>query len=197
MKKLFFTISIVLLLCGCSPVRLPNVDHYAIANIKPIAVSRYGRTSKTLLVSQPVASPGYNTANMIYMVTPYELSSYSVNKWVSPPANMLMPEFVSALRRSRYFKAVVSPPFAGITDYRLDTQLLRLQQEFLLPKSQERLTVQATLINNRNSRVLATKLFNVVIPAPANNPYSGVLAANKAARILSARLVRFVAANAG
>ena len=79
------------------------------------------------------------------------------------------------------------PPFAGITNYRVDTQLLK----FMLPISRVRLAVQASLINNVNNRVIASRLFEVVIPAPANNPYSGVLAANKAAAIVSRRIAQF------
>lgn len=197
MKNILFAMSLVIFLSACSPVRLPNVDRYAIAMIQPIQVAHYRSSAKTLLVSQPIASPGYDSVGMVYMITPFEISHYSRNQWVAPPANMLMPVFVEALRRSNRFKAVVSPPFVGVTDYRLDTQLLCLQQEFLLPKSQERLTVQATLIDNHNNIVLATKQFNVVVSAPSNNPYSGVLAANAAAKKVAAQLVRFVAVNAG
>ncbi len=184
-----------LLLSACSPLRMPQQNTYAINNLEKAAVPHYGRSHNTLLVTMPTASPGYNSSNMIYMITPFELQSYAVNRWVAPPATMLMPLFVDALRRSHYFAAVVSPPFSGITTYRLNTNLQLLQQEFILPTSEVNLSVLATLVNSTTNQVVASKEFDIKVPSPANNPYSGVLAANQAASKLSAQLVRFVVAN--
>ena len=126
------------------------------------------------------------------MGTPYELNAYANSRWVAPPAEMLMPLFFQALQRTNYFYAVVSPPFAGVTQLRLDTQLLKLQQEFLLPTSQVRLIIQVALVNNVTNQIVGSKQFVVVIPAIENNAYGGVLATNKAAVIVSARIAEFV-----
>lgn len=180
-----------ILMTACGPVSTAPVSSYTIAQLQIARAPIRSQTSLSLLVSNPIASPGYQTAAMVYMMTPYELKSFANNRWVAPPAQMLLPVFVQALRNTGYFYAVVSPPFAGLTDYHLDTQILKLQQEFLLPTSMVRLSVQASLVNSRTSHVVASRLFEVSVSAQTNNPYGGVLAANEAAAILSARIAKF------
>ncbi len=139
----------------------------------------------------PVADPGYRTSKMIYTKTPFQLKSFSVNKWVAPPAQMLLTVLLQRIRERNYFKAVVSPPFSGSTNYRLDTQLISLQQEFYRPESGVRFIVQANLFSNATNTVIASKRFHAYIPAPGNNPYAGVLAANRAAAIITTQIAAF------
>ena len=187
-------ILIAALLSACSlssPVQLPRQSSYTISG-PYIPIPKYSKTKLTMLISMPVASSGYQSSNMMYIQMPYKLKSFADNRWVAPPAEMLLPLLAQRLRSYGYFKAVVTPPFAGITNYRLDTQLLILQQEFLRPTSLVRLVMQATIINNTTNRVVASRRFQVMVSAPANNPYSGVLATNKAADTLSKRISSFV-----
>ena len=181
-------------LSACGPVVVPLVSYYQIGDSRLIKVLP-AKTYLTILVSTPLADPGYQTSEMMYMLTPYQLSSYANNQWVAPPSQMLLPLFVQALRQTGYFFAVVSPPFIGVTNYRCETRLLKLRQEFFLSISQVRLTVQALLIKNSTNRIIASQLFEVLISAPSNNPYGGVLAANQAAAIISYRIALFCVAH--
>lgn len=192
--RLISALFVIFLLSACAllrPVKLPRQGTYTISG-PYIAIPTDSKTSRTILVSTPVASSGYQSSKMIYIQTPFKLRAYAKNRWIAAPAEMLLPLFAQRLRACGYFKAVVTPPFSGITNYRLDTQLLTLQQEFLRPTSLIRLVIQATLINTTTNRVLASRRFQVMVSAPGNNPYSGVLAANKAADIMSKRLSSFV-----
>lgn len=189
--RLLLILFLSLFLCACAPVKMPTINNYAIADISPVKMKKAREHGLSILVSEPVSDPGYQTSAMIYTYTPYELEAYSRNRWVAPPAKMLTPIFVSRLKQTGYFHVVIAPPFAGNTDLNLQTRLVKLQQEFLTPMSRVQLTLDAVLIDNRRSRVIATKEFNVSVPAPANNPYSGVLATNKAVSTLSHALVQF------
>lgn len=182
-------------LSGCGPVTMSPVSTYTISAphiVKSNKSKRRYKTNKTILVSMPIASPGYQSNKMVYVTVPFRLRYFANNQWVAPPANMLLTLLAENLRQTNYFKAVLTAPFIGMTTYRLDTQLLILQQEFLQPISQERMVMQATLINSANNHVIASRRFQVVVKAPENDPYSGVLAANQAAATLSALLTRFV-----
>lgn len=192
MKRGIALISSAIFLVACSPIKLPPLDSFTINSMQPAAVPKLASSHKTLFIADPGAAPGYNSNAMIYVMTPFKLESYSQNQWVAPPAQMLLPVIADAVRRTNYFSAVITPPFAGNTDYSLDTSLVNLQQEFLLPTSQEHLTMLATLINNSTNRVVATQRFDFQVPAPTNNPYGGVLAANTAAGMLSAKIAAFV-----
>jgi len=195
MLKTLRTLTIVfaaITLTACGPIATKPLNTYTISSLKKYIKSSRPQTKLTLLVSNPNAAPGYQTAAMIYMQTPFELESFANHRWVAPPAQMLLPMFVRALRNTSYFAAVVSPPFTGITNLRLNTELVKLQQEFLLPTSVIRLVVQASLINNTSNRVVASRQFEIVISTSENNPYGGVLAINKAAAIASRKVAQFV-----
>ena len=181
----------VLFLSACSPVKLPGVASYSLTSLHAKKAPGRSRTNITLGVTAPSASPGYETSDMIYMITPYQLSSFALHKWVAPPAQMILPIVVQAIRSTGYFKAVVSAPYSATTNYRMDFQLLKLQQEFLLPKSKVRMQVQVNLFNNRTSKIIASRRFNVLVPAASNTPYSGVLAANKAITQIASQIARF------
>lgn len=181
-----------IIVTACGPIATKPLNTYTISSLKKYVKSSRPRTQLTLLVSNPIAAPGYQTSAMIYMQTPFELESFANNRWVAPPAQMLLPMIVRAMRNTSYFAAVASPPFSGITNFRVDTELVKLQQEFLLPTSLIRLVVQVSLINNVSNRVVASRQFEVVIPTTENNPYGGVLAINKGAAIVCRKIAQFV-----
>lgn len=184
----------VFIVVGCSPVKMPNVAYYDITSTFKVKNVHRSKSRLTLLVGQPIATPGYRTPKMIYIEVPYKLRSFATNAWVAPPSQMIMPILAQALRNSNYFYAVVTPPFTGITNYRLRTELDMLQQEFLQPRSSVHLVMTAILINNASNRVVASHRFEVRVPAPENNPYSGVIATNAAVSKMAQQVSRFVVA---
>ena len=193
--NLFKTVSVfwvVLLLAACSPVKMPIVAKYTITNYQKSLNQGASRTKLSLLITTPVAEPGYESSKMIYVKTPYRLQAYSRNRWVAPPAYMLLPIFEQAMRNARYFHAIVTPPFSGITNFRLDTKIMALQQEFITPQNRVLLVVKATLLNNATNRIVATRTFKVVVPVKGSAPYSAVLATSSAANSASKKIARFV-----
>ena len=188
----FILIFSVLMIAACSPIHTTPMKIYMLSDWKRTPTPSQSKTNVTLLVMTPTAAPGYQTAAMIYVLSPYELDAYTNNRWVASPAQMVMPMLVQALRDTGYFYAVVSPPFSGVTNLRLDTQILKLEQEFLLPISRIRFVMQASLLSNVSNRVVASRRFEVVIPSPQNNAYSGVLAANRAAKIMMQQVAQFM-----
>lgn len=177
--------------CSFQPVKTPRVTTYTLGYIPKVGVYKRTTTALSLLVSEPMASAGYQTHNMVYMEVPYQLKSYSNTRWVSPPAQMLLPLIVSRIQNMGFFSAVVSPPFSGMTNLRLDTKLLIFRQEFFRPDSQIRLVLQTSLIDSRTHQILASRRFQSVVNAPENNPYGGVLAANTAVGRLASNIANF------
>jgi cholesterol transport system auxiliary component len=195
-KIILFSLISLLVINGCSlsPMKAHNISYYQLnTSDTPLPkAQRQSRTTRyTLFVSKPVANAGYDTNAMIYIVRPYQLRSYAYNQWVDSPANMLMDVLTDNLQRSNYFHAVTFPPSLTHTDFRLNTQVIMFQQEFLQPESQFHLVLQATLINNRTQRVIATRRFESIVAAPGNDPYSGVNAANVAANEVALKLTQF------
>ncbi len=192
LRALFLT-AIIFCLAACGPIKTIPQTTYVLTSFKgvttPMHVATRSRTS--VLITNTIASAGYRSNQMLYMVSPYELKAYANNVWAAPPATFVTNIIQQSIIDQRYFSAVVVAPFSGTATYRVDTKLLKLQQEFLLPESHVRIQLSATLINNTTNRVIATHIFEVVVPSPGNNAYSGVIAANKGITEISNNLAHF------
>ena len=193
MIKFISILSFTIGLVGCNPMAVSPIYYYQLDNLKPVKLPKCSKTHLSILVTMSIPNPGYETSAMIYTLTPYELGCYANSRWVAPPSEMLMSLLIQALQQTGHFCAVVSPPFVGMTSYRLNTRLLKLQQEFFCPVSHIRLVMEASLIKSGTNHIVASPLFEVLIPTPMNNPYGGVLAANKAVAIISYRIAQFCA----
>jgi cholesterol transport system auxiliary component len=167
-----------------------NTNKYALSGV---CIRPHGCCSRcTLFVAEPTAQAGFESDQMIYLECPYQPKAYSKNRWVAPPSEMLTSLIAQSLRNTCYFKAVVTAPFAGEAQYRIETRLIKLQQEFFCCPSRERMTLHAVLLENKCHQAICEKVFEVVIPAPKNNPYGGVVAANRATQIIMEQLANFV-----
>jgi cholesterol transport system auxiliary component len=191
MKRLFILL-IPLLLASCSvfsPIKNLHSTTYEL-NAVPTVAKRKSH-SRTLLVLPVEAESIYNTTEMVYTLRPYEISYFAKNHWAETPAQMLQPLIVQTLQNTHFFHAVSSNSTLGHYDYILSTQLLKLQQEFTVQPSVVRLTLRAQLVDAGSGRIISTKQFSVVEPAAQNNPYGGVIAANKAVAKVLTRLTKF------
>jgi len=77
---------------------------------------------------------------------------------------------------------------------RLETDIIRLQHEFQSSPSQVRLTLRATLIDDKTRQVLAWQAFEALEPADSEDAYGGVLAANRAVQRVVDQLAQFLVA---
>jgi cholesterol transport system auxiliary component len=150
-----------------------------------------------LAVSVPRARAGYDTAQMAFVRAPYELEYFAKSRWADTPPRMLAPLLVQALEQAGGFRAVVRAPNAVPADLRLDTELVRLQQNFATRPPQVELALRAQLVDVRSRRVLATAEFEEIEPTPREDAYGGVIAANRALLRLLARLADFAAEQSG
>jgi cholesterol transport system auxiliary component len=147
----------------------------------------------TLLVTVPQAAAGLDSTRILYTRGPHQLAYFANSQWVDTPARMLGPMMVSAVADSGAFRAVVMTPGAAAGELRLDTELLRLQQQFGAARSRVLISLRATLSDSATRRVIARQDFEVEVQAPHEDAYGGVLAANQAARQLLKALAMFSA----
>lgn len=150
----------------------------------------------TLVVDPPRAAAGFDSARIIYVRKTHQLEYFANSEWVEAPARMLGPLIAAAALGSGGFRAVVLAPSAAAGDLRLDTELLRLQHEFGPQPSRVRLTLRATLSDSVTRQVLAQREFDQTVPAPSEDAYGGVLAANLAGRAMLLELAAFCADSA-
>lgn len=148
----------------------------------PAAAPTLADPRPTLTVGAPQAAPGFDTQRIVFVRQPLRLESFALSEWVDAPARMLAPLIVAALASSGTFRAVVSAPSVVSTELRLDTELVRLQQNFGAGPSRVRFTLRATLVDVRTLRVIAWREFDVEQPSATEDAHGGVAAANRAVR---------------
>ena len=149
------------------------------------------RRTTVIEVASPRAAAGFDTAQMAYVERPYELGYFATHRWVDTPPRMLAPLLVRALERTNAFAAVVPAAGNGAADFRLDIELVRLQQDFTMRPSREQVALRAQLTDSRARRVVAARLFEDEERAPSDDPAGGVVAANAALQRILDRLVAF------
>lgn len=193
MKKLtVFLVSFsVVLLSSCSPVKVSVKNQYQLSAYSTRQLAK-NPMPITLLVTATEAAAGYQTEQMLYIKKPYALEPFANNAWVNPPADMIYPLVLQSLQRTNLFKAVTSNAYTLGVDYRLDTQLLALEQNFLKKPSVLEFSGKMVLTHVNDNKVLASRIINLQIPCPSDTPYGGVIAANKATQQFTAILAQFV-----
>jgi len=176
----WMTFAIALLLGGCSALQPPKVanTHFytldAISAINPVQQ----KIPQVLAISMPGARPGFDTPQIAYQRQPLELEYFATQRWVDTPAKMLRPLLVQTLEP--VFQAIIATPGSIHADLRLDTELIRLQQDFSLQPSLIHLMLRVQLIDLKDKNVISTKLFDVTETAASEDAYGGVVAANRA-----------------
>lgn len=182
---------IALALVACSPVKLPVTNQYqlsAYSNKRFVPHSR----QVSIWVTAPEAVAGYQTDQMLYVIKPFQIDSFTKNSWTNPPGDMLYPLIVQSLQKTGFFNAVMSSTYSQGADYRLDTQLLSLKQNFLRKPSVLEFSVKVVLTRVADNKVIASQVISQQIPCLAETPYGGVVAANKASNQFTAILSDFV-----
>lgn len=196
MKKLtVFLVGLsAVVLSACSPVKISVKNQYQLSAYSTKQLAKKPMPI-TLLVTTPDAAAGYQTEQMLYVKKPYALEPFVKNAWVNPPADMLYPLILQSLQRTNLFEAVTSNAYTLGATYRLDTQLLSLQQNFLKKPSVLEFSAKVVLTHVSDNNVLASKIINLQISCPSDTPYGGVIAANKATQQFTAALAHFVASH--
>jgi cholesterol transport system auxiliary component len=194
-KRAGATFVAMALLAACAALPPPQAEHTNIyvLEAKPAEAAPQAKRDLVLEVTVPRARPGFDTPQMAYTRRANELAYFARNRWVDAPANMLAPLIAQALEQSGGFSAVVQAPTLVAADLRLDTEVVRLQQDFGVKPSRVQFTLRAQLIDVRTRRVLASTKFDESEAAPSDDPYGGVIAANRALGRLLERLAKFCA----
>lgn len=180
----------ILLLSGCSLFSSKPAQKTYVLSALPTSIPTKKTRAINLMVMTPETTAAYQTTQMAYNIKPYEIAYFSLNRWVEPPAQMLQPLIVQTLQNTHHFHAIVTAPFMGHYQYALNTEILKLQQNFLYSPIQYELKLRIQLINMKTNQVIGTREISICEPVPQATPYGGVIAANCA----TAQALKLIAA---
>lgn len=181
--------------CGALfPKATPSPSFYALdrALDKPglgrEVASAESESEPTLIVNPSSAAAGFDSQHMVYVRGPHAREYFAHTEWVDTPARMLAPLIVTAIEAAGGFRAVVRSPSAAAADIRLDTEIVRLEQDFTETPSRVRFTLRAHLVDDATRSVIATREFDIAVAASGDNPRAGAMAANTAVQDVLSKL---------
>jgi cholesterol transport system auxiliary component len=134
----------------------------------------------TLVVNTPRADAGFDSQHMMYVREPYKLEYFAHNEWVDTPARMLAPLIVAAVSNRGVFKAVVPASAGPSGELTLDTEIVRLQQDFSVRPSRVVFTLRAYALATVTRKTIIWREIETVVVAESDDPLGGVAAANRA-----------------
>lgn len=191
-RNLLSVVALVWLAAGCSLLPKPApvaTDQYVLEYSVTGASAPPG--APVLIVTTPRAHGGYDTSRMAYMQQAYGLRYYTLSRWADTPARMLAPLLAEAVQQTGRFQALYTAPGSIAAELRLDTELVRLHQDFTRQPSVLQLALRAQLVDVSKGRVIATRLFDISVPAATDDAYGGVVAANQAVAQLLPEVAQF------
>lgn len=187
-------------LCACSmlqPKAVTPPAFYALeagqpSGTAPGPVSTAQATS-TLVISPVRAASGFDSQRIIYVREPHKLEYFARSEWIDTPARMLGPLLVASITHTGAFKAVVMTPGSASGELRLDSEIVRLQQDFRTRPSRVHFTLRVYLVDEKTRRVLTWREFDGDIAATRDDPYAGVVAANQVVQTVLQEVSQFLA----
>ena len=150
-------------------------------------------SAPTLIVNPSSAAAGFDSQRMVYVRAAHVREYFAHSEWVDSPARMLAPLIVAAIEATGGFRAVVRSPSAAAGDMRLDTEIVRLEQDFTETPSRVRFTLRAYLVDDATRSVIATREFDISVTASSDDPRAGAIAANRAVQDVLSRLASLCA----
>ena len=200
-RPLLCALALVLMgTAGCSgllPKPTPLPSFYTLDGVqqdkgsRPIGAEE-ARAESTLgpllVVHPPHAAAGFDSPRIIYTRELHRLEYFAHSEWIDTPARMLTPLIVAAVARGGSVRAAVPTPTAAQADIGLDTEIIRLQQDFSVPPSRVRFTLRATLVDSRTRKLIASREFDETVDSGSEDARGGVVAAHRAVELVLARL---------
>ena len=136
-------------------------------------------SNRVLLIAQPRAEAGFDSRRIAYTEKSSAINYYSQSEWADEPAELIAPLIADTIGKTEYYRAVLTQPTPVAADHRLDVELIRLQQDFLQQPSQVHISMRVSLSDAASNTLIASQLYNEREPAPSDDAYGGVQAANR------------------
>ena len=178
-----FTVLLALALGGCAARKIPATQYYTIDTRTPrleeVALRAPRFDSLEIAMVHPTRLT--NSSNIFYLDAGHRQQPYSYSRWYETVDTMLENKLLLAIERANVAKTVVGKISGATTSWRLEIAVFDFIQDFTQKeRSKARVSLLATLLDNRSKKVVAAKLFTKEIPSPSDDARGGVEALNEA-----------------
>lgn len=167
------------LLTGCSLFTpLKSESSKALLSQLPTELPQHAAQAVTLLVLPPQATPVFDTTQIAYKTSPYQIDYFNKEQWAATPPQMLLPLLTITLEQSGYFNTIATPPYFGSYDYALGSKIIAFTQDFTTQPATLQLAIRVELSSGATGQVISSRVIELREPIQQNNAADGVVAAN-------------------
>jgi ABC-type uncharacterized transport system auxiliary subunit len=178
------------ILCGCSlfsPLPPSGIHKYQLNNSSTHQVCNQHLYHGTLQISSVQASSPFDVNSMLYSYNQQEVLEYTSHIWINSFDQLLTQQILLQLSDSCLYDNVVSGEFITYSNYRLNTKLISVMQ-VIDKQSVFKLEALVQLVNNADSKILKSKLFDIHVDVASDvNGY--VVGANQATSLFMQELL--------
>jgi cholesterol transport system auxiliary component len=187
-------LALAVVLGGCASSSSPDAYYGLTAPTASDVASRSGGRSIQLLVPPPRALQALDTVSIAVVDTGPVYTYFPKAAWTDTLPKVLQAKIVQTLENTRGLRGVGLPGEGLLIDYQLQTDLRSFE---LHVDGQDRAVVElmARLVNDRNGRTKASRVFRAEVPASGVAVGDAVKAMNAAADGVLSELAAWVLAN--
>ncbi|BBG65619.1 probable lipoprotein [Hydrogenimonas sp.] len=180
LKKVLIVSAFLLISAGCSIKKVPPTDYYYISQKTPgITLSEAKGTMDSLRVTFTYPSRVSESSSIYYLDRNFRQQPYAYSRWYDTPDTMFEGKLIRALEESGIAESVTGGTTAADTQMVLEIGILEFVHDFSGEgASRGRVAVLVSLIRNRDSKTVCSRLFEEVEPAPSEDAKGGVAALN-------------------
>lgn len=201
MKRLsrwFLLTLTIIALSGCTVLQRGEEHQRTYQLVLPtLEAEQTDQRQGSLSVSRLEVQPGYDTSAIAYRRDAFELEYFVRSRWTDRPARMIHPAIIDGLQALGPFRHTIDATAGIPTRFRMDVELVRLEQDFQQDPSMVRLDLRVRLLDRRGRDIVLSETIRVRETAPSEDAVGGIIAANraleKAVRELSDRLYEVTA----
>lgn len=152
-----------------------------------------GATRAQLLVPKPAALSALDTERIAVKPTAISLAYYDRVAWADTAPKVLQALLLESLQNTGRVGAVGLPGQSLLIDYQLVTEIRDFQAE-TFAGDRARVSVSVKILDDRNGRVVAERLFEATAPMAGDGPADAVEGVQRAADTLVSDIVAWVLA---
>ncbi|MDQ0316350.1 ABC-type transport auxiliary lipoprotein family protein [Amorphus orientalis] len=152
-----------------------------------------GRVNSQLLVATPVALDALDTNMIAVRPTPSTLSYYPSVQWADRLPVVFQAVLAEALQNTNRVRAVGLPGQSLLINYQIVTEIRAFQAE-TTGSDRAAVTVSAKILDDRNGRVVASRIFTAEQPTSGDSVQAAVGGLDRANQQVVSDMVRWIVA---
>jgi cholesterol transport system auxiliary component len=186
--KLLFPLAFLLVLTGCGVFRGPPPETYDLS--APESVPVQAGTTAQILIPDPRALRNLDSERIVVVTGP-KISYYPDAQWPDRLPKVLQARAIEAFEQSKRARAVGRPGDGLSIDYQLLIDIRSFQYVTDGNGGYAHVEISAKILNDRNGRVVATKILTGEAPVERDTAVAVVAGVNAAMNDVLIDLVRW------